>query len=342
MFGRPSGASLRMTRETRLPETFLAFVWRVSGWHQLWVSLLSVAVFLLHATPLELQRRIIDLAVKGGPVRAILILVAAQAGVVMAFGLLKLLMNIYRGWISESATRALRLLQDARLAARPIAATRAATNAVGLSMVIAESDDVGALVGSSISIPVVEIGFLTTVFGYLATLEPRLALLSFVVLLPQLVFVPLLQKAINRRISRRVVLLRQIGAEILIATPLLDRAAQTGKIDVVFQLNVAIYSIKFTMNFLMNLCYSAGNLIVLGAGAVLVVHGQTEIATVVTLISAMSKIVDPWNDMIDWARNFATARVRYNLIATAFGQLHTEPALAGTEPGADGIRPGQS
>lgn len=63
------------------------------------------------------------------------------------------------------------------------------------------------------------------------------------------------------------------------------------------------------------------NLIVPGAGAVLVVHGQTEIATVVTLLSAIAKIIDPWNDMIDWALNFAAARVKYDLIAAAFDQL---------------------
>jgi ABC-type multidrug transport system fused ATPase/permease subunit len=334
MFRRPSAASSRMALEERLPGTFLEFIWRVSGWNQIGVSLLSVAVFLLHATPIELQRRIIDLAVKGGTVRAILILIAVQAAVVIAFGLLKLLMNVYRGWISEGATRALRLALDARLAARPTAVMRSAMDGVGVSVVLAESDDVGAFVGSSVSVPIVEIGFLLTVFSYLATLQIWLALLSFVVLLPQLVFVPMLQRAINRRISKRIVLLRQVGAEILVAEPRRDRAAQTDRIDVVFHLNVAVYRLKFTMNFLMNLCYSVGNTIVLAVGAVLVVHGQAEIATIVTFLSAIAKIVDPWNDMIDWARNFATAKVRYGLIVGAFEQaLLVEPATEAATAG---------
>jgi ABC-type multidrug transport system fused ATPase/permease subunit len=94
-------------------------VYAVSGWHQLWLSLLATAIFLLNMAPLELQRRIIDAAVKGNPFRPILMLGVLYVGVVLAFGLIKLFAIVYRGWIAESATYAVRGVIDDRLAALP-------------------------------------------------------------------------------------------------------------------------------------------------------------------------------------------------------------------------------
>lgn len=77
--------------------------------------------------------------------------------------------------------------------------------------------------------------------------------------------------------------------------------------------------------FLMNLTYAPGSLTVLGPGAVLVIKGRTDIATLITFLSATGKIVDPWNAVVDWARAVAATTVRYRLLAQALA----EPITAG-------------
>jgi hypothetical protein len=82
--------------------------------------------------------------------------------------LIKLFANIYRGWIAESATRALRHGIDNQLAALPDALHVGDIDEVGASIILAECDDVGGFVGSGISEPVLQGGFLITLFVYLS------------------------------------------------------------------------------------------------------------------------------------------------------------------------------
>ena len=99
--------SVRM-HPSLLPPTLSAYLWRSGARHQLALALLSVAVFLLSAVPLELQRRIVNDAIQNGAVSTILGLALAYAGVALAEGGVKLCLNVYRGWVSESAVRHLR------------------------------------------------------------------------------------------------------------------------------------------------------------------------------------------------------------------------------------------
>lgn len=328
MFGQPSAASRLFERVAMLPATLMGFVFATSGWHQLWLSLLSVVVFTLNAAPLEIQRRIVDAAVKGGAFRPILLLTIGYLAVVLAFGLIKLLTNVYRGWIAESAVRALRLVIDRRLDDIDHERRQGTTDAVSISMILAECDDIGGFVGTSISIPILEGGFLVTVFAYLAYLQPWMALIGFAVLTPQLIFVPLMQRAINRRVTHRITLLRSVGRDILVVHSASSSRDEHRKFDLVFSLNVGVVKLKTTMNFLMNFTYSLGIGAILGFGGWLVLRGQADIATVVTFVSALGKIVDPWNDLVDWATGLAVSSTKYRLVEKQVLRMHRSETAA--------------
>ena len=64
-----------------LPQTIASYIWQTTAKHQLALSALSVAVFLISAVPLEIQRRIVNDAIKQGVVSTILWLGAAYAGI---------------------------------------------------------------------------------------------------------------------------------------------------------------------------------------------------------------------------------------------------------------------
>ena len=250
LFSTQSQQSQNLVEGEALPCSFVRFIFAASGWHQLAVSAISVAVFLLDAAPIETQRRIIDAAVKGGTASTILTLIAAQCALIVAFALSKLVMNVYRAWLGESAMRALRVLVEERLARTDVPEDHP-NSGTGLAMIFAEADDVGAFVGSSISEPIVEAGFLISVFAYLAALESRMALLSLAVLAPQFVFVPLMQRAINRRVARRTQTLRQFGNDMLAAVPFIGNGRNVERLDEVFALDMGVIKLKFSLNFLM-------------------------------------------------------------------------------------------
>src|SRR6267378_3419413 len=126
-----------------LPRTIIGYVIRNSGVHQLGLATLSAAVFGLSAVPLELQRRIVNDAIKSGATRTILWLAAAYAGVALLEQGLKLALNVYRAWVSEDAVRRLRkTLRDVE-AAEP-GASETGTRA---AMAVAEAEPIGGFVG---------------------------------------------------------------------------------------------------------------------------------------------------------------------------------------------------
>src|SRR6266699_370878 len=91
-----------------MPDHIYRYVLTVSGWHQLVLVGLTVAVFLLEVVPLELQRRIVNDLVKHREYWSIIALAAVYAGTVLVQGGTKLVLNIYRSWVGERATRELR------------------------------------------------------------------------------------------------------------------------------------------------------------------------------------------------------------------------------------------
>ncbi|MFS8116034.1 ABC transporter transmembrane domain-containing protein [Rhizobium jaguaris] len=298
-----------------LPQKLYSFVFRASGWHQLGTAVLSILLFLAGTVPLDIQRRIVNAATEGGSYRTIAILVLVYIALALAEGVLKLVLNIYRSWIGEAAVRWLRLqvFEASRMQQTEIDAST--TEGVQLSIVLAEAEPVGGFVGTSISEPLLQIGILTAVCGYLVYLQPLMAIIVATVFLPQTGFVPPMQAAINRRVQKRIGIMRNISEEIVQSGRAVDAdGSQAGRIQDVFRINMSIYKIKFTMNFMMNLMTQMGYVGIFALGGYYVVTGKTEIGTVVAFVSGLSKINDPWGDLVNWYRDLKVTQVKYDLI----------------------------
>ena len=131
-------------------------------------------------------------------------------------------------------------------------------------------------------------------------------------LLPQMLFVPPMQQAINRRAGERITTLRQLGGGIVdTGVP-----AEEG-IERVFVLNMGIYKIKYSMNLAMNLMYAIAVAVALGVGGWFAVSGRIDVGTVVAVVSGLGKLNDPWGDLVNWARELSVDSVKYRLFADA-------------------------
>ena len=310
-----------------MPRSLFGYIWQVSKRHQVALCLLSITVFLLSAVPLELQRRIVNDAIGMRALDTILWLAVAYAAVALTEGAVKLWLNVYRSWVSERAVRDLRRRVGALSGNAITGQDRALSGGVEISVILTESEPIGGFVGMSISEPLLQGGVLLTVFGYLVWLHPLMALLSIAVFSPQMVFVPLLQQAMNRRASERIQTLREVSDAIVgasgstIGAVTRPVAAQDAQVERVFHLNMGIFKLKFTMNFLMNLMHHLGVATVLGVGGWYAAQGRIDVGTVVAFVSGLAKVNDPWRDLVAWYREMSAVEMRYRLVADAMGGL---------------------
>ena len=166
-------------------------------------------------------------------------------------GTTRLVVNVYRGWVGENAIRDLRRHILAYLRVARLAAPGPEARGVGAAMLVGEVEPIGGFVGSSFSEPLLQGGILLSVLAYIVHLDRWMAAAAFALFLPQLVFVPLMQSAINRRAGARVWVLRQLGVSTVDThAASVERDMSDGKrIDRMLQLNMGIYKLKFSNEF---------------------------------------------------------------------------------------------
>ena len=306
------------------------YIWKVSARDQVLLSLLAVSLFLIELVPLELQRRIVNGAVDGRGWEFVGTLCLVYVGVALLHGGLKLVMNVYRGSVSEAANKRLRLQMNPSATAAPASAAAPGEEGVKISMIVSEVESVGGFVGSSFSEPLLNGGMLLSIFGYMLFTQPWMALVALLIFCPQLLFIPLLQEAINRRTKRRIETMRALSVDIVKEAA--DRAgARTPetfrqRIVKVCRLNIEIFVRKYGMNFLMNLLHQVGIIGILAVGGWLVLQGKTEVGTIVAFISGLSRMNDPWNDLVDFFRNLSNTGLKFRMITAELDKRRAEPA----------------
>jgi ABC-type bacteriocin/lantibiotic exporter with double-glycine peptidase domain len=304
-----------------LPSNIYRYVWQASGWHQVPLVGLTVCVSLLEVVPLELQRRLINDVVKDRNYRWIAVLCALYLATVLVQGGTKLVLNIYRNWVGESAVRGLRRRIHALVSATPAESATKEAEGVQASMIVAEVEPVGSFVGGSVSEPLLQMGILVSVLAYMIHVDLRMAVVAVLFFLPQLVFVPMMQHAMNRRTRIRVRIIRRLSISVVEGggDTARDRA-DDGRIDQVFHLNMGIYKLKFSMNFLMNLSTQLQIIGALAVGAWAVLNQQLEIGGVVAFISGIGRITDPWGDLVNYFRDANVNQVKFALLRDAINQ----------------------
>ena len=300
----------------------MGYVVRCSGRHQIGLAVLAAGVFGLSSVPLELQRHIVDDAIKSGTTMKIVWLAIAYAAVALIEQALKLALNIYRGWVSETSVRTLRKTLREMDGTESAPAKGDGETGTHAAMVVAEVEPIGGFVGIAISEPLMQLGILVSVVGYMAYLEPWTLLLSLGYLGPQMLFVPPMQRAINRRAAARIRTIRRVGGDIVE-----QGVPENERIERIFQLNMGIYKIKYSMNLAMNFLHYLAVAIALGVGGLFVVDHRIEIGTVVAVVSGLGKLNDPWGDLVNWGRELSVDSVKYRLFTDAL-QRGVQPEVS--------------
>jgi ABC-type multidrug transport system fused ATPase/permease subunit len=279
----------------------------------------------LSMVPLELQRRMVDDAITRVDMHALLLLAAAYLGVVLLQGMLKYLLNLTKGRAVELVAsdlrhRALRRVFLARHQAE--SALPRVDAGTAISMLAAESDEVGGFAGDGIAVPLLQGGTILWVLGYLMWVEPAIALLAILIYTPEVFVVPRVQGAINRLSRKRTALVRKLGHHAAVRQETPEAAAERWKragsvVGRVFNTRLQIYRRKFFLTFFGNFLDSLGTLVVLAAGGYIIIQGEAQIATLVVFLSGLQRLADPWDQLVNFYRTIANARVWYGMMADA-------------------------
>jgi ABC-type multidrug transport system fused ATPase/permease subunit len=307
-----------------LPRNIFRYVLGTGAVHQLVLLVLTIVAALIEVVPLELQRRIVDDLVKHRTYSWVIGLCAVYAGVVLVQGGTKLALNIYRGWVGERAKRDLRRRVHAFVESPTAASPAVEAQGIATSMIVAEVEPIGGFVGESVSEPLLQVGIMLSVLAYLIHIDPWMALAAFALFIPQLVFVPLLQTAVNRRTGARIRVLRQLGIAMIAGNGRVNSEssrADDRRIDQAFALDMGIFKRKFTMNFLMNICNHLQIVSALLVGGWWVYTSRLELGGVVAFISGIGRLNDPWGDLVNYFRDVNVAQIKYRLLADAVNQL---------------------
>ena len=310
--------------------TLRGFVLRASGKHQLLAGLLAVAVALLNFVPIELQRRVVDIAIADRDVTALLVLGGLYLATVLLHSGLKYALMVYQGWVGESAVKTARDQLAAVASKRP--AREHAESGQTANVIGSEIDGVGGFVGTSISEFVVNLTLLTAVGGYMLYIQPEIALVSAIALVPQVWLAITMQGDLNVLVERQVGLVRKLGNEAVASSQDSSKGRRKAlrTIRTIFGNRIQLYLLKYGLKSLLNLANALGSLVVLIVGSYLVIVGQTTIGTVVAFISGFERLSGPLRDLLNFYREYSQAKVQYQMIA--------QWVEAGTAAPADSVK----
>lgn len=295
-------------KTVRSAESLAGFVWRASGVHQFYAGLMAVMVALLQFVPIDLQKRIVDGAIETGDVALLLQLGAIYVAVILLQSGIKYALELYQGWVGESAVKRARDQLAAVAASRPpddASSTGKTVNVIGR-----EIDAVGNFVGTSISEFVINLTLFVAVSGYMLYIEPTIALVNAVFLGPQVFLALFMQKRLNDLIERQVSLVRKLGSDAVDQKDTSERRT----IKAIFDNRMRFNALKFGLKAQLNIANAMGPLMVLLVGGYLVIVGETTIGTVVAFVSGYERLSGPLRDLLNFYREFAQAGVQHQMI----------------------------
>ena len=289
-------------------------IWRVSGKRQIVVILLSLAIAALAAAPLKFQQEIVNLLTTGAFDRGQLyLLCGGMMGVILLSLGLKWLMGYRSQVLGEDVIRFIRKLLLTR-AGESKAATGSLKTGTLSTAITAEAEELGRFTGSAFSEPVMQIGTLVSVVGFVASTQPGLGIVAFSMIAPQVAIVLYTQRKVNALLAQRVRLLRSATDEIT-AKNIDDATSEVLEdFDRIFGIRQSMFKWKLSTKFLLSAINGAGTVVVFLLGGVLVLDGKTDVGTVVAATLGLSRLHGPTAFLISFYRQVSANRVKFELL----------------------------
>lgn len=290
---------------------------------------------------LELPKRIINdaigatsdpvtvLGIQIGQVQFLAILCVAFLASVVLNGVMKMKVNTMKGVLAERMLRRLRFQLITRIMRFPQSYFQRTSQGELVSMVTAESEQLGGMMGDAISLPVFQAGQMLTILAFLFMQSVWFALAAVALIPLQAWLIPRMQRQINllnrsrvkevRKLASEIgesaagaVDLRRSGATRYRAALISDRLAR------LFYIRFDIYQKKFFMKFVNNFITQLTPLIFYAFGGYLVIKGNLTLGALVAALAAHKDLSAPWNELLNYYNQIQENALRWVIVTERF------------------------
>ena len=307
---------------------------------QLVVLALIAVTVLARIIPLEMQKRIVNEAIRLSDIDLLIRYCAIYLVSVVAASGLKYLITILQVMISQRTLARMRKGLFAHIISRPLSFFRNTQPGLVVSSLISELTIPANFVGMAVAAPVINLLTLVAFAVYLFFLNPWLAALSLSIYPVVIFLVPLLQKRVNQANKKRVDTTRTFSDKVQETISGIHEVHGNGAYDIenrkIGGIVDQLYRIRLRWDFFRasvkvsnNFFTSLGPFLVFILGGYLTIQGQLELGALVAFLSAQEKLYDPWKEMIEFYQVYQEAKVSYKQSGTGY-HLIGNPLRTGT------------
>ena len=302
---------------------------------------MTATLFPLLYLTLELPKRIINDAIDPDTVPVaffgrdfdqitlLAILSGAFFFAVLAHGLLKMKINTMKGVLAERMLRRFRYTLISRILRFPQPYFERTSQGELVSMVTAEAEPMGGLMGDAISQPVLQAGQMITILGFLFVQSFWFGLAACITIPLQAWLIPRIQRQINQLNKKRVIQVRALAGEIgesaAGASTLRTNAGWryrlsmiTDRLGRLYLIRFEIYQKKFFMKFLNNFINQMTPFFFYAVGGYLAIKGDITVGALVAALAAYKDIASPWKELLAYYNQVQDMAVRWDTIAERF------------------------
>ncbi len=289
-------------------------IWRISGRRQIVLILLSLAIAALAAAPLKFQQEIVNLLTDGSfEASELFLLGGGMMGVILVSLGIKWLMGYRSQVLGEDVIRLIRarLLTGAAVEEKSHGDILTGTLSTAIS---AEAEELGKFTGNAFSEPVMQIGTLVSVIGFVASTQPGLGIVAFSMIAPQVGIVLFTQRKVNALLTERVRLMRRATNQITATDLQAIVNSVLNDFDRIYVVRVSMYKWKLSTKFLLSAINAVGTVTVFMLGGLLVLQGRTDVGTIVAATMGLSRLQGPTTYLISFYRQVSANRVKFELL----------------------------
>ena len=248
---------------------------------------------------------------------------------VLAHGLLKMRINTMKGVLAERLLRRFRYTLISRILRFPQPYFERTSQGEIVSMITAESEPMGGLMGDALAQPVLQAGQMLTILGFLFAQSYAFGLAACALIPLQAWLIPKLQRQVNMLNRKRVIEVRALAAEIgegaAGASTLRTNAGWryrmamiTDRLGRLFQIRFEIYQKKFFMKFLNNFITQLTPFLFYSIGGYLVIRGNISLGALVAALAAYKDLSSPWKELLAFYNQSADMTLRWDTITERF------------------------
>ena len=338
------------------------FILKYSSRDQFLLVLLSAAALPLLYMTLDLPKTIVNDAIEGkdfpkvilglefGQIPFLLMLCGLFLLLVIASGALKYLTSTYRYRVGDRLLRRLRYDMVERLLRFPPSEFRNMSSGQVVSMITAETSNLGYFIAEAFAVPSIALGTLATIVLFMFMQNWMMGVAAIALYPVQIYLIPKIQRRINTLQRQEVQELRGISQRIsdVVAganeihghdTAQYELADFSKRFGTVFGYRVEMSSKRYMANILNQFFSQLTPFFFLSIGGYLVIVGQLTLGSLVAVLAAYKDMYSPWKDLIDYYQKSEDARVRYEQLKEFFARSNLmDKSMIEGEPASESFK----